>query len=123
MRGHETIITMRKQRTSPKTVFVNDFPCDTDWFNPGAKYGQVWPSDHATVSTAGDVIQMLDMRYLVGLQVIISSGSETRAKALFEKAKASGAKTIAACHTIGSTRQDIRTGWSDIYRKQEVVNA
>lgn len=123
MRGHENIITLRKRGTSPKTVFVNDYPCDTDWYNPGAKYGQVWPSDHATVSTAGDVIQLLDMRYLVGLQVIISSGSETRAKALFEKAKASGAKTVAACQTIGNAPRDMRMGWFEIFRKQEVAHA
>jgi hypothetical protein len=122
MRGHESIIAMRKQRTTPGTVFINDFPCDTDWFNPGAQYGQVWASDHATVSTAGDVIQMLDMRFLVGLQVIISSESETRAKALFEKAKASGAKTIAAAHVVGKTPREMATGWFEIYRKQEVAN-
>ena len=122
MRGHENIITLRKRGISPDTVFINDFPCDTDWFNPGAKYGEVWPSDHATVSTDGDVIQMLDMRYVVGLKVIIMSESETRAKALFEKAKASGARTVAAGHVIGSTRQNTRTGWCEVYRKQELVH-
>lgn len=118
MRGHEAIIELRRRGVSPGTVFINDYPCDTDWFNPGAKYGQVWPSDHATVCTADDAIELLDVRFLVGLTVIACSESESRAKALFERAKSSGAKTVVAFHTVGSTRRDTKTGWHEIYRRE-----
>lgn len=114
MRGHESIIAMRKTGFTPKIVFLNDWPCKTDWFEH---------LDHATVSTAGDAISSLDLRFLVGLTVSISSQSEGRAKALFEKAKASGAKTVAACHVIVGIHSKDRSGWTEIHHAQEVANA
>lgn len=124
MRGHEHIIAMRKTGVTPKIVFINDFPCQTarDWHNPGEKYGEVWPADHATVSTAGDPLSSLDMRFLVGLTVSISSESEARAKALFAKAMQFGAKTVAACH-VKPTQPHQQAGWWEIFHKQEVSNA
>ena len=125
MRGHEPIIAMRKAGTAPKIVFINDFHCQTarDWHNPGEKYGEVWPADHATVSTAGDALSSLDLRFLVGLKVSISSLTEGRAKALFEKAKASGAKTVAACHSITGIHTGCKSGWTEIHHASEVANA
>jgi hypothetical protein len=118
MRGHEPIIAMRKSGIAPKIVFVNDFPCKTsrDWHNPGEKYGEEWPADHATVSTAGDALSSLDLRFLIGLTVSISSESESRAKALFAKAKWFGAKTVAATHikNINCTE----SGWTEVFHKE-----
>lgn len=124
MRGHEAIIAMRNAGKRPSIVFINDYPdvCASDWHNPGEKFGKVWAPDHATVSTADDVIQMLDMRFLVGLRVSISSESEIRAKALFEKAKACGAVTVAAGHSLKSSSGRVSTGWCEIFHKQEVVS-
>lgn len=85
MRGHETLIQLRAAGRTPKFVFVNDYPCKTDWFHWG---------DHATVSVAGDPIESIDFRFVKGLKVSISASNKTRAKALFELAKASGAKTV-----------------------------
>lgn len=117
MHGHLPIIAMRKTGIAPKIVFVNDFPCQTsrDWHNPGAKYGELWPADHATISTAGDSISSLDLRFLVGLTVSITTYTESRAKAIFEKAKHFGAKTVAAT--------SLETGWTDVFHVKEQARA
>ncbi len=115
MIGHEKIIELRRGGAKPRIVVVNDYPCDCarDWHRHG---------DNATVSTSGDVVQLLDMRFLVGLTVSISADSEVRAKALFEKAKASGASVVAACHV----KRDewamlVHTGWSAVWKRSEEV--
>ena len=123
MIGHLPLIAMRKRGIKPAIVFLNDWPCDTskDWHNPGEKAGESWEPDHATVNTVGDVIQLLDLRFLVGLQVSISSFSEIRAKALFDQAKAHGAITVAACHSIEHKNKPMSTGWFSVWRKNTEV--
>ena len=123
MIGHLPLIAMRKRGIKPAIVFLNDWPCDTskDWHNPGEKDGESWGPDHATVNTVGDVIQLLDLRFLVGLQVSISSFSEIRAKALFDQAKAHGAITVAACHSIEHKNKPMSTGWFSVWRKNTEV--
>ena len=115
MRGHQKLIEMRMNRKRPGIVFVNDYECDVDWHtNTG---------DAVTVCTAGDVVQTLDLRFLVGLTVSVSSTSEIRAKALFEKCKAAGAETVAACHIQEDRHHWQQNGWANVYRKQaEVVH-
>lgn len=110
MRGQDHIIQMRIAGRTPKIVFLNDWPCKTDWFEH---------SDHATVSTAGDALSSLDLRFLVGLTVSISSESETRAKALFAKSKWFGAKTVAAVHCIPSVLPHKQSGWTEVFRETE----
>ncbi len=109
MRGHLKLIEMRKQRMKPGIVFVNDWPCQTNWHE--------YPEDAVTISTAGDAIQTLDLRFVVGLTVTISSGNEVRAKALFEKCKAAGAEVVAGCHVLDGVPPEKRTGWFQVYRK------
>lgn len=113
MRGHEKIIAMRLSGHSPKFVFLNDWPCNTDWFETG---------DHATVSTAGKAISSLDMRFLIGLTVSISSEDEKRAKALFDKVKQAGAKTVAAVHSIPGVKPRLQTGWIEVFHAQKEVS-
>lgn len=113
MRGHQKLIELRMERKRPAIVFLNDYPCQTDWHsNPG---------DAVTISTAGDVVQTLDLRFLVGLTVSISSLSEIRAKALFEKCKASGAAVVAACHLLADQHPWKQSGWTSVYRKEQEV--
>lgn len=125
MRGHEPLISMRKAGRTPKIVFINDYPDEIarDWHNPGEKFGEIWPPDHATVSTAGDPISSLDLRFLVGLTVSITSLSESRAKALFAKAKWFGAKTVAACHQQVDKPIYKQSGWTEIYHSKDSENA
>lgn len=113
MRGHQKLIEMRMNRKRPGIVFVNDYDCYVDWHtNVG---------DAVTISTAGDVVQALDLRFLVGLKVSVSSPSEIRAKALFEKCKAAGADTVAACHIQEANQPWQQSGWVNVYRKQAEV--
>jgi hypothetical protein len=86
MKGHETLIQLRKAGKTPKIVFVNDFPCKTDWFD-------WW--DHATVCVADDGVETIDFRFAHGITMSILALNKTRAKALFELGKASGAIVVA----------------------------
>lgn len=119
MYGHLPIIKMRQQGTKPKAIFVNDFHCKTasDWHNPGIKLGERWNPDNPTVCVAGDEIAGLDLRFLVGVTVHISSTSEPRAKELFAKAVEMGAHTVGACHSAVDARPSDPMGWFEIYRK------
>lgn len=99
MRGHEEILKMRSlEGTAPKFVFVNDFPCETDWFQWG---------DHATVCVAGDGIEKIDFRFAKGLTLLISAIEKSRAIALLDLGKASGAKVV--CSSTGS-------GFNEVWR-------
>lgn len=108
MRGHEQIIALRKQRLAPEIVFVNDFPCKTDWYERG---------DFPTITTAGDKIEYLDLRFLINLTVSICALSEERAKTLFKAAQACGATTIAAAHIKPPQNPYLADGWAIIWRK------
>lgn len=86
MQGHESIIKMRMRGAAPSFVFVNDYPCRTDWFEHG---------DHATVCIFGDALDSIDFRFLVGMKVSISASTEKRAIELYRMAQESGVKTVA----------------------------
>lgn len=64
MRGHEALIEARLQGLKPAFVFINDYPCLTDWNETG---------DHCTINTAGKALKSLDLRFLRGLKVSIAS--------------------------------------------------
>lgn len=112
MRGHEALIQMRIAGRRPAIVFVNDYPCKTDWFDWG---------DYATICTAGDTISSIDFRCLKGLTANISATTAARAKALFEKAKAAGATTVAACHVQPNTAIRDQSGWTEIYHMEKEI--
>lgn len=112
MRGHEAIIAMRQGGKRPSFVFLNDYPCNTDWQAHG---------DHATVCTAGDVVQLLDLRFLVGLKVSISAESEVRAMALFDQCKAAGAACVGAAHIDPTRKPWDQHGWASVWHKATEV--
>ena len=103
MRGHQEIIEQRKRRLTPVFVFLNDYPCDTNWFTN---------ADYATVCCAGDNLASLDLSFLHGLKVSISSDSEKRARELFEACKQAGASSVAACQTMPGPWQ---TGYAEVW--------
>jgi hypothetical protein len=106
MTGHDQIERMREQRMRPDFIFLNDYPCDTNWTEH---------ADHATVSCHGEDIGLLDLRFVKGCRVSISSLDESRAKALFEKCKYEAASTVAACHVLKDKHPLDQTGWMEIY--------
>lgn len=107
MRGQEGVIAIRKAGKKPEIVFINDYPCQTNWLEN---------SDHATVCTAGDSLSDMDFWFVVGLTVSISGTTEARAKALAEMCKAAGAEVVASCH-VKPMQPWEQNGWSEIWRK------
>ena len=107
MKGHEHIIASRIAGQKPPFVFINDYPCKTDWFEF---------AEHATVCTHGDTIETLDMRFVVGLAVSVSATEEKRAKALSDACKQHGAHVVAACHVVYGVHPEKQTGWTEIWR-------
>lgn len=110
MRGHERLIEMRKAGIRPAAVFINDFPCKTDWADWG---------DHATVCVDGDKLSSIDLRFVIGLVAHVSSTSETRAKRIAEICKQAGASVVAAAHGIRVNEFLTTTGWCEIWRAPE----
>lgn len=120
MRGQDKIIKMRKQGKRPAIIFINDTPelsvLSKEWHNPGEKYGEVWRPDHACVDILEtDTVELLDLRFVTGCIVSISSGDEKRSKSLFDACKLAGAKVVAACHSIDHGGR-ITTGWCEVWR-------
>jgi hypothetical protein len=107
MNGQHAIYALRDKKLRPAFIFINDWPCKTDWFEF---------DDHATVCTAGDDIGTLDMRFCKGTAVSVSSEQESRAKALFEAVKQAGATVVAAHHVKNDQHWSKQTGWMEIYR-------
>ena len=110
MQGHTQIIAMRQRRAKPAIVFLNDFPCQTDWDEMG---------DHATVCVAGEAPESLDLRFLLGLTVSICASSEQRGQALMEAAKRAGAHQVAAGAPVVMSHGRVDPGWCDIWQKQQ----
>lgn len=87
MRGHDSIIAMRRRRVSPTCVwFTVADACDVwrDWPSWTA-HGQVWVEP-------GDSVPLLDLRFVVGLECWVDGTDERRVLQLHEacvQAKAS----------------------------------
>ena len=109
MNGHELIIAERIAGYAPAWVYVNDYPCQTNW----EKYGDI-----PQVCTHGDNIHRLDLRFLRGLKVNASSPIESRAKQLFEAVKAVGVALVTCGHIQIDKSPSQQDGWFDVYFKE-----
>lgn len=110
MRGHEHIIAMRKARTKPRIVFIND-----GWSDGMAKHWHE-SNDHATVELQpGENIENLDLRFLVGVTVSISSCDMNRAKRLFQSCIDAGASTVGACAFRRINEYRVEDTWSEVF--------
>lgn len=87
MRGHHDLIKMRMARQTPACVCLYDFPMDTEW----AKWGEI-----PRVTVHGEPAVDLDLRFVVGMTVMIESHDSERAKELLDKCVSAGAKIVAA---------------------------
>ena len=104
MRGHHALIQMRQAGRHPKWVFVNDYPCQTDWHTWG---------EHATICTAGDSLASLDLRSVVGLNVSVSGTDKRRVERIADIAMGAGAAVVAAGCGL----------WARILKKSELETA
>jgi hypothetical protein len=107
MRGHEHIIALRKKRLLPESIFIQDYPTPlTDWHEHG---------DYPHVCVDGDVIETLDLRFLVGTVVHISTESESRGKALLNACVRHGATTVIACQTNEVMPEKQEVFWMEVF--------
>jgi len=106
MKGHEKIINLRMQGKVPELVYLDDFESAlADWEDMGT---------NPVVTLTNDVPEALDLRFLVGLRVSVTSRSEDRAKRLFNACKAAKAKWVGASHTE-MHGEVAKTGWMELW--------
>lgn len=90
MRGHLPIIAMRRAGLAPTMVTLSDYPTETwSWRD--------WPQDtaHAEVEIERtDSPARLDLRYLVGLTVIVDGENANRVNAISDAAERAGAARV-----------------------------
>ena len=107
MRGHEHIIELRKRRLLPDSIFIEDYPTPlTDWFEHG---------EYPHVCVHEDTIETLDLRFLVGAVVHVSTESESRGKALLNACVRHGAKTVIACQTTKVMPEKWEVCWMEVF--------
>jgi len=109
MRGHEHIIALRLKRLIPEAIFIDDYSFTSpniDWHEHG---------EFPHVCVKGDSIETLDLRFLIGTQVHISTESESRGKALLKACKKHGATTVIACQTVQTGPEKFETKWMEHY--------
>lgn len=96
MRGHEMLIQLLLDGRKTPFIFINDYPCATEW----SEYDET-----PTVCVHGDLLPTLDIRFVSGATVSISSQNKDRAMELFDMAIESGAKTVVSGHTVSKPHQ------------------
>lgn len=93
MLGHEPIIAMRQHGTKPGLVQL-----DLDRDHGPAKAWREWPGLTPLVATVwvqpADSPQRLDLRFLVGLQAIVTGSDAARVHAVADACLAHGAKRV-----------------------------
>lgn len=98
MRGHEPLIALRRRGLKPALVDIDLEPCP--WRN-----WSTWP-EWTTVPQIEvqptDSIQLLDLRFLVGLTVQVSGFDGPRVWAMFEACRAAGAARVLAFAQVAS---------------------
>ena len=90
MRGHLPILAMRRAGLRPTMVTMSDFPTETRCWRD-------WPEEtaHAEVEIdRTDTPARLDLRYLVGLTVMVYGYNAGRVHALGDAAKRAGAARV-----------------------------
>lgn len=105
MKGHEALLQMRLNGKAPEYVFINDFPCKTDW---------MLFDEEVTINVDGDALKTLDLRMLVDLKIIAISTNLERAKTLFAVCKKHHPQALYCSHINGIHHTD---GWMGSYSR------
>ena len=87
MNGQKELIALRRRGIKPASVCLYDFEFDAEWL----EFGEL-----PRVTVNKDKILDLDLRFVVGMTVMIESYDKDRAKQLFDKCIYEGASIIAA---------------------------
>ena len=113
MLGHEKIFSLRSTGFTPRDIFVDESNVFYDWYTKDVYGG---PDHFAVCILPDETLEMLDLRFCVGLVVHISSSSEKRVKELLEAFKKAGAKVVASIATKRVEGKSFyKTEWSEIW--------
>ena len=108
MLGHEPLIKMRMSGVAPQYISIEDHP------SLNAHEWHEW-DDAPTICVAKDDLHTLDLRFVIGLTVQLSSLDERRAKAIHQKLIEAKARVITSCVLLPGQPHFRQTGWSEIY--------
>lgn len=108
MIGHQPLINMRMSGRAPKYIAIEDHP------SLNAKDWHEW-NDSPVVCISKDDLHTLDLRFVVGLTVFLTSFDERRAKAIHRKLIEAKARVITSCVLLPGQPHYKQTGWSEIY--------
>lgn len=103
MRGQEQLIELRKTGRVPRTVQIfagiDHSKAWLDWHEIGPRHAEVEIADDEFLSG-------LDLRFVVGLRVILVGGNERRVRSIHAACEAIGAKRVVSAVVIdGATNQ------------------
>jgi hypothetical protein len=91
MRGQEQLIALRKAGKAPRTVQIfaglDHSQAWRDWHEVCARHAEVEINDD-------DFLSGLDLRFVVGLRVILVGSSERRVRSIHNACAAIGAKSV-----------------------------
>ncbi len=108
MIGHDALIKMRMSGKAPQYISLEDHKSLNahDWHE--------W-DDSPVVCVNKDELHNLDLRFVVGLTVFLSSFDEQRAKALHQKLIDCKARVITSTVLLPGQPYFLQDGWSEIY--------
>ena len=115
MRGHEQVLEMRLiDRVTPTAIFVHDcalvdmaYECENGMPSVGL--------------SKSDVMQSLDLRFLMGCEVHAVFHDEQRAKEFFERAQQFKPNTLVSCVVYRDKLDAHGDLWMGIYSKEKGV--
>lgn len=98
MRGHDALIAMRRARKKPAYAWVSDFH-------------NAYIDDGFTVCVAGDLPELLDLSFLVGVTVIVEGPTNPRNERIAKACLDAGARRV-----LSSTHQPDQRGLDEVVR-------
>ena len=123
MIGHTQLIALRRRGVKPTAVYITDMvhQLARDWHDPRSLSGvrfNAMHDPHISIEPT-DKIRHLDFRFLVGLDVRVSSDDEAVARELFRACIDAGAQQVVGCHTKPGAMLNDQSVWIEIFNKDE----
>ncbi len=108
MIGHEPLIKMRMAGKAPQYISIEDHK------SLNAHEWHEW-DDSPTICVVKDDLHTLDLRFVIGLTVFLTSFDERRAKAIHQKLIDAKARVITSSVLLLGQPYFRQTAWSETY--------
>jgi len=108
MIGHEPLIKMRMAGKAPQFIAIEDHK------SLNAHEWHDW-DDSPVICVVKDDLYTLDLRFVIGLTVFLTSFDDRRAKAIHQKLIDCKARVITSSVLLPGQPYFKQTGWSEIY--------